>query len=435
MKEQSAITEREDFLIVTNSPGELSSWVRSTSESLKNIKPCCRIIVVLVPCPYATGREKEIAMSFPQVDLVLSPGEFLKISMGLDKNTYTPSRKGIVIFMGGDFWHALWIARKLRYPAVAYTTKNSRWNRYFHSLFVKDEHTRQNLIMQGIQEDKIEIVGNLMTDGIKASTRKGDALEAWGLNPESLTVGLFPGSRLFHVQETIPIFLKVAEELSEHVPGVQFILNLSPFVQIGEIEECVKHSSYHGIQGSCGVLQPGGSTREIVTRAGVKIKLVENRQYDVINASDLILTIPGTNTAEIAVLGRPMVVIYTWRARVPRGGLGSLLNMIPVEWSLKRTLMHMAYKKPKYKALPNQWASREIVPEVILEEKPEEITQVALELLKDKERRERISEELRNMLREPGGAAERIAQKIAFFSEHSDQGACVRKKKMREALQ
>lgn len=407
----------EDFVIITNSPGELSSWVRSTTHSLKGIAPHCRIIIVLVPCPYATGREIDIALGFPQVDLVLSPKDFLKISVGLEKGPFIPSRKGIVIFLGGDFWHALWIAKKLKYPAVAYAARMSRWNKYFELLFVNDERVRQNLIRRGIPMEKIEVVGNLMTDGIRAETQKRSALESWGMGPENLTVGLCPGSRLSHVRETIPIFLRVAEELKENIPEIQFLMSISPFIQLDEIEECVKISSFQGIEGSCGVLRQSDSLWEIITRQGVRIKLMKNQQYEAINASDLVLTIPGTNTAEIAALGRPMIVSFSWRARVPRGGLGSLLNVIPLQWTLRRTLMHMAYKKLRFKALPNQWAGREIVPEVALERKPEEITRVAIELLKDNVRRERISQELKECLGgSPHGAAEKIAHRIAILS-------------------
>ena len=74
--------------------------------------------------------------------------------------------------------------------------------------------------------------------------------------------------------------------------------------------------------------------------------------------------------------------------------------------------MHLAFQKIKFKALPNQWANREIVPEVKLENKAEEITRVAMGLLKDSAERERISRELIEILG-THGAADKIAQKIA----------------------
>lgn len=405
-------TQQQDFVIVTNSPGELSSWVRSTTRSLKSLKPQSRIIIILVPCPYATGREKDIANSFPDVDIVLSPSEYLKICLGLQKKSFTPSEKGIVLFLGGDLWHALWIARKLKYPAVAYAAKKSSWSKYFELLFVTDDRTRQSFVNFGIPVEKIEVVGNLMLDGVKANTEKKDALSLWGFNPENLTIGLFPGSRLSHVRESLPIFLKVAEELNEYLPHIQFLLSISPYIHISDVEKCLSNPSFRGIEGSTGSLHLKNGSKEIITKHGTKIVLLENCPYDVINASDLILTIPGTNTAEIAALGKPMIVSFSWRSRIPRGGLGYFLNFMPCVWSLRRTLMHIAYKKIKFKALPNQWAQREIVPEVKLEKKAEELTSVALELLNDISRRERISRELLEVTGSQG-AAFKIAQRIA----------------------
>ncbi|MGV8119906.1 MAG: hypothetical protein AB2L14_09115 [Candidatus Xenobiia bacterium LiM19] len=412
MAELHKPSEHEDIIIITNSPGELTSWVRSTTEALRHSKPDTRIVVALVPCPYATGREQEIARSYPDVDLVLSPSDYLKICLGFRVKSYTPSRKGIVLFLGGDFWHALLMARRLKYPALAYAVRSSGWNRYFELLFVIDDRTREIFVKSGIPDRKIEVVGNLMMDGIKARLSRDEALSLWGLSPRKHTVGIFPGSRVTTARESLPVFLKVVEELSEQLGNVQFLLSLSPFIHVEEIEGFIKNPSCRGIESSSGVVNERESHWEIVTRQGATIHLMKDCQYDLINASDLILTIPGTNTAEIAALGKPMIVSFSWRAKIPRGGLGFFLNFLPTEWPLRRAIMHKAYQRIKYKALPNQWADREIVPEVKVEEKACEITAVALTLLNDSERREKISRELLSILGSHG-AADRIAQRIA----------------------
>jgi len=411
MREDPAVREAEDFIIITNSPGEVSSWVSSTTRSLKHLKPHARIVVMLVPCPYATGREKDIAYSFPQVDLVLTPPEYMKLCLGFKVSTFKPSRKGIVLFLGGDFWHALWIARKLKYPAAAYAVKNSGWNRYFEILFVMDDRTRQSLLDQGIPDNRIEVVGNLMRDGVRASINRPEALAQWGLNPDRLTVGIFPGSRLTHIQQSLSVFLKVAEELHQQIPDIQFLLSLSPYIDITEIEKTLKKPEPGGIEGTSGILVRQNDIWVVETLGGVSIPMLKDNQYNLINASDLVLTIPGTNTAEIAALGKPMIVSFSWRTKLPRGGIGFFLNYLPLHWSLRRSIMHMAFQKIKFKALPNQWANREIVPEVKLEAKAEELTKVAVGLLLDGEKRERISSELMQVLGAQG-AAEKIAQRI-----------------------
>jgi len=64
--------------IVTNSPGELVGWVRPVVRSLKKKASRIKIVVVIIPCQYASGMEKEIAESFPEVDYVMSKGEYFK---------------------------------------------------------------------------------------------------------------------------------------------------------------------------------------------------------------------------------------------------------------------------------------------------------------------------------------------------------------------
>ncbi|MBI3962913.1 MAG: hypothetical protein HY335_09185, partial [Deinococcus sp.] len=45
------------FLLTTNGPGELYTWVRPVALELRRQFPGSRLIVVLVPCQFASGRE------------------------------------------------------------------------------------------------------------------------------------------------------------------------------------------------------------------------------------------------------------------------------------------------------------------------------------------------------------------------------------------
>jgi lipid-A-disaccharide synthase len=401
-----------DVVIITNSPGELSSWVRVTVEKVRSKAPDARIVVMLVPCPYASGREVDIAQSWSEVDMVLSPREFLAHLVGFNGSRYQPARNGVVVFLGGDYWHAVLMSRKLGFPAVAYTDRPSSWGRYFRQVCVADERTKFDLVGAGVPETKVAVVGNLMVEGVRPSLPRARALSSWGLRDDALTVGLFPGSRLYHVQASLSVFLKVAEDLHREVPNVQFALGLSPFLTFDEMRGCLIAQPPPYLEGSHGRLVEGeGGLLYVNTDAGLKIPVLQKQQYDLMNHCDLLLTIPGTNTAEIACLGRPMVVAMSWRARIPRGGIGALLGALPMASMLRRELLKGILRKIKYTALPNQIAQREIVPEVRVEHEPAEISRVAADLLKCERRRVEMSSELRAVMG-GHGASNRIADII-----------------------
>ncbi len=402
----------QDVVIITNSPGELSSWVRVTVQKVRSRAPYARIIVMLVPCPYASGREVEIAESFGEVDLVLSPREFLWHLVGFGESRYRPAGRGVVVFLGGDYWHAVLMSRKLGFPAVAYTDRPSSWGRYFRRICVADSRTKRELVRSGVTDQKVSVVGNLMVEGVRPTLERDQALSSWGMARDALTVGLFPGSRLYHVQASLSVFLRVAEDLARESPEVQFALGLSPFLTIEELKGCLIAQRAPYIEGSQGFLTgEGGQLMHVITRSGLRIPVVQHQQYDLMNLSDLLLTIPGTNTAEIACLGRPMVVAMSWRARIPRGGLGALLGALPVASVLRRELLKGILRKIKYTALPNQIAQREIVPEVRVEHEAGEISRVAADLLGNHRRRSEMSHELRQVMG-GHGASDQIADII-----------------------
>ena len=65
-------------VIISNGPGELSTWVRPVVDYLNKINNTSKNIdklnfsirLVLVPCPNATGKEYEVAKSWRKFELV-----------------------------------------------------------------------------------------------------------------------------------------------------------------------------------------------------------------------------------------------------------------------------------------------------------------------------------------------------------------------------
>ncbi|MGL5878478.1 MAG: lipid-A-disaccharide synthase, partial [Xenococcaceae cyanobacterium] len=69
-----------DLLVLSNGPGEVTTWVRPVVRALRqkfgNDPSKVRISVVLSPCPNATGTEAKIALSYPEVDRVQAAEHF-----------------------------------------------------------------------------------------------------------------------------------------------------------------------------------------------------------------------------------------------------------------------------------------------------------------------------------------------------------------------
>jgi len=401
-----------DIIVITNSPGELSSWARVITDALKKKIPEARIVVFLVPCPYATGRELEIAEKFPSVDKVLSPGDFLRyFFVGKTPDDFKFASEGIVVFLGGDFWHAAGLAWRLKFPAVAYTARsNSGWNSHFKYIFCPDERIRKGLLRLGVPDSKIRVIGNLIVEGVRPHCNRDEGLSKWNMDPKRFTIGILPGSRLYHMQDSLPVFLKVAEEIVEEEPETQFLVGLSPFLSIEEVSESIS-TPRSPIAGVPGQVTNSGAGMKILTSGGVSIPILQSLQHDMMNMVDLVITIPGTNTAECAFLGRPMVVVSSWKARIPRGGLGFFMNALPIG-NLRKKLYEKILRRLKFTALPNMIAQRKIVPEVFVDNEAREITSVVLDMIRDADMLRKMSEELKKVMGE-SGAADRMTGEIA----------------------
>jgi lipid-A-disaccharide synthase len=252
-------------------------------------------------------------------------------------------------------------------------------------------------------------VGNLIVEGVKPEYNREEGLSRWNLNPDKPIIGILPGSRLYHMQDSLPVFLKVVEEVREAEPDVQFVLGLSPFLDIEEVRKTL-NSPGSPIGGIGGSITNSGSGLKILTQGGVQITIMQSMQHDLMNMVDMVLTIPGTNTAECAFLGKPMVVVCSWKARIPSGGLGFIMNSIPI-CNFRKKLYQKVLKRIRYISLPNTIAQKNIVPEVIVDEEASEITEVVLDLIRDKSRMDRISGELKEAMGE-AGAADRITDTI-----------------------
>jgi lipid-A-disaccharide synthase len=166
----------------------------------------------------------------------------------------------------------------------------------------------------------VRYVGHPSVDKVHPQTSKAEAMTRFGLAANRRVVGLLAGSRANEIKRLLPVMLAAAALLHERFTGCQFILP-----QADSISDDL--------------------LAEYLTDAPVKVTVVKQQPYDVMQCCDAIMTTSGTATLEIALLTVPMVICY---------------KLSPLTYWLGRLLV-----KTKFIGLPNIVAGKSIVREFI----------------------------------------------------------------------
>ena len=406
-----------EFVLTANSPGEVSTWLAPTVRAIKERAPSARIRVFLVPCAFATGAEKTVAAAMPGVDRAFGPGEYWRHAL-----TPLPlrgfARRGAVLFLGGDPVHALWLGRRLGLPALAYLERGSSWARRFAEVFVPTEGVRERLLRRGAEPERVHVVGDLMLDAVKPARPPDAVRERLGLDPARPVVAVFPGSRRFELQQAMPFLLRAAEILREGHRELQFVMSLAPFVAPSEIDG----TPARALGGTPVKLEPYGDHWRAVTGRGLVVPALRGAPYDVMQVADLALTVPGSNTAEMAAMGLPMVVAVPLNLAesIPLPGVVQYVERVPLvgkRW--KRAVVQRLSDRTPFVAIPNRKAGRAIVPEVRGMLRPEDVAIEAARVLADPKGREAMRAALRQVMGPPG-ASQRIAARLIEMAGGSE---------------
>ncbi len=403
------------IFMVTNSPGEVMGWVKPAAEKLKEKKKGIIITVVIPPCQYASGMEDKVAGEIPAVDSVVNPSQYLKyLFLGSKPSSFRQVEKGVVVFLGGDPFHALILSKRLRLPAVAYI-QNLRWKKYFKRFMVLNGAVRERFIARGAKEKKVVVVGDLAKDGVRLSMSAREIFNYWGLDSKHFVISFLPGSRPEEIRYMTPFFLKVIELVGKEFPLSQFLLILSPFISRKELNAVNEESLSKIFSGLGAELRKEDGRWKVATKTGSEILLVEEKRYEAISISHLIMTIPGTNTLEATYLETPMVVAIPLNKpeAIPLDGLAGLVGGLPVVGSfIKKQMIKQYSKRIKFAAIPNIRADREIVPEIRGIIEPADVAKEVIELLRSPERLSEMKEELRKITRTTEGAANKVADVV-----------------------
>lgn len=400
-----------DIILITNGPGELSTWVKPVVRQLRAELPAARLTIALVPCPYASGEERRSIEAWGLPVRVWDSTETVRYLLGGRCPSSEPLRDyGTVIFLGGDQVFGVMMARRTGYPLLCYTETTGRWAPWVDRFLLSDRKAFLGLRNRGVHPRKLALVGNLMVDAVRPGYDPNEIRSRLGLSSEAPVVGLLPGSKPFKVKYVTPLLLRAAELLWEEDPSIQFVLHQSPFTPLGQIAETLKDTRLQAVTGGCGGrLVTVKDDTYIFTPNGAQIRILgPEHHYPGMSIADLALTVPGTNTAELAILGVPMLVLLPLNKpeEIPLDGLAGHIGGLPfIGKRLKRMVVNALAKRLKLIALPNQRAGSELTPELKGTITPEDVAAASSALLADAPRRRQIRLDLYQAMGYPGAAA------------------------------
>ncbi|MCX5966043.1 MAG: glycosyl transferase [Cyanobacteria bacterium] len=392
--------------MVSNGPGELSTWVRPLAERLHAQLPLrprqpqapVTLRLVLVPCPNATGQEARVARRWDLFEQVLPAARFWWLLLRPARHGPWP-RQGVVVFLGGDqFWSVLLSAR-LGYRHLTYAEWVARWPRWNDRIAVMGPVAAARLGKRWHPRSKE--VGDLMAD-LSESARQAAPLAAgeW--------VALLPGSKRAKLQVGVPFLLETADRLAALRPGCSFLLPVAPTTSVAEL--LAYAGAANPVAGHYAAGVPSRSGELLRTAAGTEILLhQEHPAHGALSQCRLALTTVGANTAELGALGLPMIVLVpTQHLHVMQawdGWLGLLARLPLLRPLLGVALTAWQMRHRGFLAWPNISAGRAVVPERVGAILPATIAAEAADWLAHPERLAGMRDDLRSLRGRPGAVA------------------------------
>lgn len=181
-------------------------------------------------------------------------------------------------------------------------------------------------------------VGHPLAGKVKPSMSRSEALKKYGLTDASANasvnaqsdfgslpvIGLLPGSRANEIKRLMPVILESARRLNLEFPAARFFL-----FQAASVEDAAISAQLAGV-------------------ADLDLRVIRGQDYDALQCCDTVITVSGTATLEIALLGIPMVIVY---------------RLAPLSYWLGRLLV-----KVPFIGLPNILAGKGVVREFIQHE-------------------------------------------------------------------
>ena len=376
-------------VIVSNGPGELSTWVKPVLDYLveQNHKcinsnlPKYKLVLTLVPCPHATGQEFSVANDWQIFDLIIPAKRFLKLLFKPSSFGNWP-KKGVVVFLGGDqFWNIL-LAKRLGYQSITYAEWIARWPRWNLHIAAMNEEVRNKLPKKF--KKKCQVIGDLMAD-------INNNLSPINEISNGKWIAILPGSKKAKLSIGIPFFLEVADNISENGDDVNLMIPIAPTTEIKDFLYFQSDKNpitkyYSSKIKSIKKIENSIFDFVLETYKNTKIFILnQNSNHNILSQCNLALTTVGANTAELAAINLPMIVVLPTQhlnAMNAWDGIFGIMGKINLLNRIQTFLIKRYYlKNKKFLAWPNIKANKQIIPERVGIISPKEISDEVIYLL------------------------------------------------------
>ena len=277
-----------------------------------------KITLFLTPCQFGSGNEKHVAQGYSELDAVFAPAETLR---SLSQSMQVEG-SGLIVGLGCDLIYLSLMKRKTGYPVVVYSeSPELRFPKSYTVLYKQQ-------------------IGDLMQDSIVRLLQSGVSE-----SPAEAPMIFNAGSRPAQFAQLVPYWVETISKLRSVIPDIPAAISISPFINFEsypEIQQLIHNQS---------------------------IPIVREHYLSTLKSARLLVTIPGTNTAEAMYLGVPMVMVLpTYFSHVFQfPGLLGLLGEIPLLGRAIKYLIVAAmlpFKERFTFSLPNLLLKQKIVPEL-----------------------------------------------------------------------
>ena len=213
-----------------------------------------------------------------------------------------------------------------------------------------------------------EFVGHPLLDEMPDKYDKNTFFEEYGIDKNKKLISIFPGSRVFEIKTLLELFLESARIIKNNHDDVQFVLCQAPSIKDNLILPYIEKY------------------------ADLNIKVLKNKNYQLLSTSDALMLASGTVALEAALYETPMIISY-------RGS-----------WFLY--MVYLLVRCIKMVSLPNIILNKEVVPELIqMKAKPGIVSSNIEKILYDEKFRTEMKNSLRNVKQKLSG--ENTAKKVA----------------------
>jgi lipid-A-disaccharide synthase len=434
-----------DILILSNGPGEVTTWVRPVVKALRQIlsddRNQIRISVILSPCPNSSGKEADIARSFPEVDRVQPADYFWQFLLwGKTFENWDWRKRGVVVFLGGDQFFPVVIGKRLGYRTVIYAEWDARWHNLIDRFGVMKPVVAARVPQKFAH--KFSVVGDLMQEAQVEGVGKagGEINSKFKIQNSKLAVcssssglpteliGVLPGSKAAKLTQGVPLTLAIAEYVHARRPQTKFVIPVAPTLDLQTLASFADQEKNSFVQtfgfSGASVIVPDDSGKGtalpypydhpiLKTGTGLCVELwTQSPAHDLLSQCSLCLTTVGANTAELGALAVPMIVLLpTQQLDAMRSwdGLPGLLANLPLVGSgFAKLINWLVLRRKGLLAWPNIWAQEMVVPELVGKLKSQEVGEMVLDFLSHPEKLAQIQAKLRS-IRGEAGAAQKLA--------------------------